>query len=157
MAENESEKKGHLTMPEKRKINPQIASLEIGTRNLRTIKIYPLSFGDQLEMTDLITETIQKFLEARGEKLQEDNIEFVQFVLNLLRNNLTKVIKLISDEDEKMLKEITNLQVTELVTIIYEMNYEESIKNARSLVEKIQPMFQLTGQSQQSASDTPTD
>lgn len=144
-------------MPEKRKINPQIASLEIGTRNLRTIKIYPLSFGDQLEMTDLITETIQKFLEARGEKLQEDNIEFVQFVLNLLRNNLTKVIKLISDEDEKMLKEITNLQVTELVTIIYEMNYEESIKNARSLVEKIQPMFQLTGQSQQSVNDTPTD
>lgn len=144
-------------MPEKRKINPQIASLEIGTRNLRTIKIYPLSFGDQLEMTDLITDTIQNFLEARGKKLQEDNIEFVQFVLNLLRNNLTKIIKLISDEDEKMLKEITNLQVTELVTIIYEMNYEESIKNARSLVEKIQPMFQLTGQSQQSASDIPTD
>lgn len=144
-------------MPEKRKINPQIASLEIGTRNLRTIKIYPLSFGDQLEMTDLITDTIQKFLEARGEKLQEDNIEFVQFVINLLRNNLTKIIKLISDEDENMLKEITNLQVTELVTIIYEMNYEESIKNARSLVEKIQPMFQLTGQSQQSASDIPTD
>lgn len=144
-------------MPEKRKINPQIASLEIGTRNLRTIKIYPLSFGDQLEMTDLITDTIQKFLEARGEKLQEDNIEFVQFVVNLLRNNLAKIIKLISDEDEKMLKEITNLQVTELVTIIYEMNYEESIKNARSLVEKIQPMFQLTGQSQQSANDIPTD
>ena len=133
-------------MPEKRKLNPQIASLEIGIRNLRTIKIYPLSFGDQLEMTDLITETIQKFIEARGDKLQEDNVEFVQFIIDLLRKNLSKIIKLISDEEDTLLKEITNVQVVDMVNIIYEMNYEESIKNAQSLFEKIKPMFQSTGQ-----------
>lgn len=133
-------------MPEKRKLNPQIASLEIGIRNLRTIKIYPLSFGDQLEMTDLITETIQKFIEARGEKLQEDNVEFVQFIIDLLRKNLSKIIRLISDEEDTLLKEITNVQVVDMVNIIYEMNYEESIKNAQSLFEKIKPMFQSTGQ-----------
>lgn len=133
-------------MPEKRKLNPQIASLEIGIRNLRTIKIYPLSFGDQLEMTDLITETIQKFIEARGDKLQEDNVEFVQFIIDLLRKNLSKIIRLISDEEDTLLKEITNVQVVDMVNIIYEMNYEESIKNAQSLFEKIKPMFQSTGQ-----------
>lgn len=133
-------------MPEKRKLNPQIASLEIGIRNLRTIKIYPLSFGDQLEMTDLITETIQKFIEARGDKLQEDNVEFVQFIIDLLRKNLSTIIKLISDEEDTLLKEITNVQVVDMVNIIYEMNYEESIKNVQSLFEKIKPMFQSMGQ-----------
>jgi hypothetical protein len=145
LKENKSEKKGQ-TMPEKRKLNPQIASLEIGIRNLRTIKIYPLSFGDQLEMTDLITETIQKFIEARGDKLREDNVEFVQFIIDLLRKNLSKIIKLISDEENTLLKEITNVQVVDMVNKIYEMNYEESIKNAQSLFEKIKPMFQSTGQ-----------
>lgn len=133
-------------MPEKRKLNPQIANLEIGIRNLRTIKIYPLSFGDQLEMTDLITETIQKFIEARGDKLREDNVEFVQFIIDLLRKNLSKIIKLISDEEDTLLKEITNVQVVDMVNKIYEMNYEESVKNAQSLFEKIKPMFQSTGQ-----------
>ena len=129
----------------KKKLNPQIASLEIGIRNLRTIKIYPLSFGDQLEMTDLITGTIQKFLEERGEKLQEGNVEFVQFIIDLLRNNLGRIIKLISDETEKMLKEITNVQVVEMVDLIYKMNYEESSKNALSLFKKVKDSFRSKG------------
>lgn len=189
-------------MPEKRKINPQIASLEIGTRNLRTIKIYPLSFGDQLEMTDLITETIQKFLEARNDnmyklekKLKElkekilsteetknfdeksidylkekesfenelkelkgkENLKFIQFVIDLFKKNLIRLIKLISDKNEDLLKELTNNQALEIVTLIYKMNYEESLKNGLSLFEEIKILLQQKGQSPQSVKDIPTD
>jgi len=90
------------------KINPQIADLEIGIRNLRTIKIYPLSLGDQLEMTDLITETVQRFFASREDMEKEDDIEFVQFFVNLLKDNLDKILGLIADED--ILKELSNLQ-----------------------------------------------
>ena len=112
-------------MPEpkndKNKINPQVADLEIGIRNLRTIKIYPLSLGDQLEMTDLITETIQEFFASREKMEDKEDAEFVQFFVKILRENLDKILSLITDED--ILKELTNLQAVELADLIYEKNY----------------------------------
>ena len=126
------------------KINPQIADLKIGIRNLRTIKIYPLSLGDQLEMTDLITETVQEFFASREKIENQEDMEFVQFFVKILRENLGKILNLIADED--VLKDLTNLQAVELADLIYEMNYADSIKNAQSLFKKIQPMFQSKGQ-----------
>jgi len=132
-------------MPEKKKINPQIADLEIGIRNLRTIKIYPLSLGDQLEMTDLITETAQKFFASREEIETKNDMDFAQFFVSILRDNIKKILGLITDETDIM-KEISNIQTVDLANLIYEMNYAESIKNAQSLFKKIQPMFQSKGQ-----------
>jgi len=132
-------------MPEKKKINPQIADLEIGVRNLRTIKIYPLSLGDQLEMTDLITETAQKFFASREEIETKNDMDFAQFFVSILRDNIKKILGLITDETDIM-KEISNIQTVDLANLIYEMNYAESIKNAQSLFKKIQPMFQSKGQ-----------
>lgn len=140
-------------MPEKQ-LNPQIADLEIGIRDLRTIKIYPLSLGDQLEMTDLITETVQKFFESREKIEGQNDMDFIQFFVNLLKDNLKEILNLIADED--ISKELSNLQTVELASLIYTMNYEESLKNAHSLFKKIQPMFQSKGQLQPSAKDTPT-
>ena len=132
-------------MPEKKKINPQIADLEIGIRNLRTIKIYPLSLGDQLEMTDIITETAQKFFASREEIETKNDMDFAQFFVSILRDNIKKILGLITDETDIM-KEISNIQTVDLANLIYEMNYAESIKNAQSLFKKIQPMFQSKGQ-----------
>jgi transcription termination factor NusB len=145
-------------MPEKKeRINPQITRLNIGTRNLRTIKIYPASFGDQLEMTDLITETVQEFFKSRESVEQKTDIALVKFLVDLIRDNLIKIIKLISDENEEMLKEITNVQAIELATLVYEMNYGESVKNVQSLFKKIQPLFPSKRPLQQSVKDIPTD
>lgn len=145
-------------MPEKKeRINPQITRLNIGTRNLRTIKIYPASFGDQLEMTDLITETVQEFFKSRESVEQKTDIALVKFLVDLIRDNLIKIIKLISDENEEMLKEITNVQAIELATLVYEMNYGESVKNVQSLFKKIQPLFPSKRPLQQSVKDIPTE
>jgi len=136
-------------MPEKEKkdrINPQTTNIEIGTRSLRTIKVYPVSFGDQLELTDLITSTIQEFYKSREEIENKDDTAMVEFLIGLLRENLARIIKLITDEEETVFKEMTNNQVVELAKLIYEMNYAESLKNAQSLFEKIQQLFQLKRQ-----------
>ena len=41
------------------RLNPQVAEVEIGVRNLRKITIYPLSIADQLSTTDLVSEAIR--------------------------------------------------------------------------------------------------
>lgn len=135
-------------MPENSKLNPQVADLEIGIRNLRTIKIYPASFGEQLKLTDLITETVQKFFLSRdkSEVVQEKDMAMIQFFVELVRNNLGKIIGLVSDESEELLNELTNVQFVRLAELIYEMNYEESIKNVKSLFKKTQVVFQSKGQ-----------
>ncbi len=43
---------------EQRKINPQIMEIEIGIREMRKIKIYPLSMSDQLGLTNMISTAI---------------------------------------------------------------------------------------------------
>ncbi len=141
----------------KERINPQITSFDIGIRNLRTIKIYPASFGDQLEMTDIITETVQEFFKSRESVEQKTDIALVKFLVDLIRDNLIKIIKLISDENEEMLKEISNVQAVELATLVYETNYGESAKNVQSLFKKIQPLFPSKRPLQQSAKNIPTD
>ena len=143
-------------MPEKKELNPQIASLKVGTRNLRTIKIYPAAFGDQLELTDLITKTVQEFINSKEEIEKKIDIEVVQFLLDLVKDNLARIIQIVSDEDGKLLKETTNSQVVELAELIYEMNYTGPAKNVKSLFEKILPLFQLKGQLPQSVKDTHT-
>jgi len=47
-----------MTTPESKKLNPQITDVDIGVRDLRTIKIYPLSLKDE----KLFGDAFQKML-----------------------------------------------------------------------------------------------
>jgi len=129
-------------MPEASRINPQITSFDIGTRTLRTIKIYPASFGDQLELTDLITKTVQHFFSSREELEEKNDIEMVHFFVELFRENFAKIIDLVTYNEEDILKQVTNSQIIELAEIVYEMNYGDSLKKVQSLFMKIQKAFQ---------------
>lgn len=142
-------------MPEKKKINkrinPQIKSVEVGILNLRKIKIYPLSMSDQLSLTDVINEAMKSFFEAdRGG--ENENLVFVSFIVKTIQDNIDRIFKFIApgETPSKLMKEITNNQLSEIVRIIYQDNYEEPVKNVMSLfpTEKIQSV--LERQSQQS-------
>jgi len=146
-------------MTENNKINPQMAKVEIGIRHLRTIIIWPLSVGDQLSMSDLIASTLSEFLENQGTQL-----ELVTFVVDTLQTNLKSILKLVIDESEdaeKLLFELTNEQSLAIITVIFEQNYGSNVKNAKSLFEKVSPLFLViadsTGSSQQSVNGTDID
>ena len=82
-------------------LNPQIVDIEIGIRTLRKITIYPLSTTDQFKMSDLITKALQKFFLKGGKpkaSRDEDDMEFVAFLIGLIRKNIVKVFELICDE-----------------------------------------------------------
>ena len=114
-----------------KKLNPQIHEVPIGTRELRKIKIYPLAAGHQLELTDLISDSVAAFMEIEGKG--EDMIKFVSFILGLIKENIGRIIKYITEENESILMEISNDQLADIVEIVYKENFEGPIKKVQAL------------------------
>lgn len=116
-------------------LNPQIASATIGVRNLREISIYPLSLGDQLSTTNIITEA---FVIVSG---AEDDIEVAGAAVKLIEQNFPLIIEFITDADKdtapEYLNDITNAQAVEIAEIVYEQNYASLIKKVKGLFERI--------------------
>lgn len=147
-------------MPEKKheeRINPRIKNVEIGILSLRKIKIYPLSMTDQLSLTDLINEAMKSFFESDRDG-ENENLIFVSFIVKTIQDNIKKILKFVTPDEkpETVMKEIDNHQLSEIVKIVYQDNYETPVKNVMSLfpTEKIQSV--LERQSQQSVKDTIT-
>ncbi len=166
-----------MDTPEKtdqEKLNPRFRVLEIGTRHLREITLWPMSFGDQLKLKDIIVAAGQEFfttiLPKKLEDAEEakaagiDNIvqdvetmEYIKFFIEQIEKNLSAVLKLAVDDTEdpeKILSEADNVQVSEISTIIFDNNFWEASKNVRSLVNKVKETFQLTRQEPQSVDGT---
>jgi hypothetical protein len=155
-------------MPEHSALNPQVQEVQIGILDLRMIKLFPLSLGDQLALTDTISEELSTFFKEFGKS--DNNIVFINFTVNLIRENIVKILNMIAYEDgengtpekikvdeEELLNTLTNLQLSEIVRIIYETNFEAPGKNVEALIKRIQTIFQLKGQLPLSANDMDTD
>jgi hypothetical protein len=137
-----------------KKLNPRITDVIVGIRDLRTIRIYPLSVADQTETTNIITDALQEFF---SQKL--DDTETVGFVIKLIKENLARVITLATCDEvkgEDLLKDLDNFQATEIAKVIYEVNYEAPGKNVKSLFEKVKSLFQSERPLPQSVDTTPT-
>jgi hypothetical protein len=125
------------TSDEMVRLNPQIKDVEIGIRNLRSIKIYPLSVSDQLTATNLVTSALQVFMTNKDVK--NNDLLSVAFMLEQIRTNASEILKMVLDETESpesVLKDMSNEQMMVIVKAIYEVNYESLSKNVKSLLEK---------------------
>lgn len=149
-------------MPEKRliekrnKLNPQIMEIEIGVRDLRKINIYPLSMADQLSTTDLITQTLQQFF--KEEQDSATDMEFVAFTVNVIKENMGRLLSMATDEDgEKLLSQMTNLQASQVAEILYDVNFGSVVKNVQGLITKIKGILPSMRPLPQSAKDTDTE
>jgi len=139
-------------------LNPQIASVTIGVRNLRKINIYPLALGDQLSVTNILKEG---FIAISG---ADDDIEMAGIVVGLLEQNIPMILEFITDSDKfpttELIKDVTNTQAVEIAEIVYEQNYASLIKKVKGLFEKIQKEMKKIpskGPSQPSVNITDTD
>jgi hypothetical protein len=129
-----------------KKANPRIRSVEIGIKEVRKIKLYPLSIQDQMELSDIVSESFFAFF--ANEEEEKSNAEILSFALQTVRGNLDRILELIADPEQKVtLKEIDNTQASAIVGEIIDMNYanELLVKNAKSLFEKIQSLFPSRG------------
>ena len=137
-------------MDEMNQLNPQIQEVAIGTRKIRTVKIYPLSMADQLALTSTVVDSIQKLFEKR----EESNFLFAGEIRSAISDNLGKILSFVTDEGETLLNEISNVQAVEIAELIYSMNYETLEKKVRTLIEKIRKAFLLPKLQQPSSEDT---
>jgi len=122
---------------ENKMLNPQITDVYIGTRDLRKITLYPLSIKDQMSLSDVITSAIQTFVSTNA----ADDKEMIAGIIVLITQNMGKVLSLVTglpeEECGKMYEEMTNLQASDIVEKIYEINYGCIAKNVVGLLEKI--------------------
>lgn len=121
-------------------LNPQIKEISVGTRALRKVTIYPLSMSDQFDMTEVVVEAFQQFSSVDMDSAAD--MEVVSSMMSLIEDNLEKIIKLVTSEDEDIkFSELTNDQFSELVVSIFEVNYESSIKKFQTLFGKVKAMM----------------
>ena len=117
-------------------LNPQIREISVGTKELRKVTIYPLSMADQFNMTDAIVAAAGQFSTLDPKSLSDTAI--VATMVNLIEENLQDLFNLLLDEEEQIaFTELTNDQFTDVVAIVYEVNYENSIKKLQDLIGKI--------------------
>jgi hypothetical protein len=120
-------------------LNPDIKEVLVGVRKLRKIQLYPLSVVDQFKVTDLFQEALGAFLVTKN----MDNTQLIALFIHVFKSNLPKVLSLVIDPEEDidtLLAEITNNQLSDIVTIIYKSNYEVISKNVGGLLKNLPQM-----------------
>ncbi len=121
-------------------LNPQIQTISVGTKELREVTIYPLSMADQFGMTDIIVEAFTRFSAMTGDEVKDT--ELIASAMSLIEENLSTILKLVVGADEDVtFSELTNDQFSSIVTLVFEVNYESSIKKLQALVEKVKVML----------------
>ena len=117
-------------------MNPDITTVKIGIRKLKEITIYPLSIASQLSATEIIGEIMSKV--SSFDDINEEQV--IQEFLNILKANINKLLNFVVDE-EVDLSELTNPQLEAIITIVYDCNYKDVIKNSKDLMGKIKPLL----------------
>ena len=146
------------------KLNPQITSVYIGTRNLRKVVLYPMAMADQKEFGSIFQKTLEEYFNRTTESesiSQEDLLPFIADLKGIIGDNMLEILRIVSDlekeEVDKFFREATTLQVTEIVNKVVEANFEDPLKNLQSLFEKgmnLYEQFQLKRQLLAFLSDT---
>jgi len=120
-------------------LSPDIREIVIGKRiPTRPLKLYPLSVGDQLKMTDIIAEMVAEILAMSAD---QDDKALILTLFPIVAENIKQVLKYVIDEEEdidEVLNMITNVQLEALAEAILDVNYAMFSKNGKGLFKKIQ-------------------
>lgn len=139
-------------------LNPKIKTIELGIEELHTYTIYPLSMADEFKLFDTISDIAEKISGITDESTETETTTVVLTVFDVLKENITEVLKMVTKKDNRPeLNDIDNEQFTELLEMIFDMNFTGSVKNFQSLVGKIKNMFPQTRRSAQSSNTQPTE
>jgi len=129
-------------MDEKR-INPQIAEVEVGIQYLRKISIYPLSLYHEKNLSKKIATFLGTFSEASVEGAA-GAMSIGVFAADFIMENIEEILSYAAPEEnaQTLMQEITSDQAVEIAKIIYEINYETIIKKVLELLSRMKPKAQ---------------
>ncbi len=125
-----------------KKLNPEIKEVEIGVRELRTIKIFPLSAKDQFDLTSRLVDVLSKMSEEFSTE-NVSNEEALIFIQTIISDNLEIILEYVVDEEQRpTFNELTNNQLYTIAETIFEVNYEGFLKNFQSLFKRAKSLIQ---------------
>ena len=144
-------------------LNPDIRTVQIGVRELYNLTIYPLSFGQQIKMSETIGDAVAGFYQNKG----TTDAELVAFIVKLLGENAKEILGYITDPDEvkeimegAKAKEITdcltNKQLFAIGEHIYEDNFKDPSEKVRTMFETIKKEYLSDMLSPESSEDIPS-
>ena len=149
-------------------LNPEIQEFTVGARTIKKVKIYPLSFADQRKATELIKAVFaeleqgafdvkygtpdvaedasakdkEKAATQAAEAKSKAEIAVVEKGVEFIRKHIQKFADLVTDEDNRIeVDELTNNQLSGLVVMIYDMNFDGMVKNFQGLFEKVKKIL----------------
>ena len=126
-------------------LNPRIKTISLGIHEIKEYTIYPLSMADEFKLIDRITNAAGTLAAATD----SSDMELVGTGIGLIKENIEPILELVTKEDNRpTLDDIDNVQFTELIDLIYEINFGGAAKNVQSLVGKIKNLFPSTRPSQ---------
>lgn len=141
----------------KDRMNPKIKKFEYGNKEIFSVDLYPLSIGDQKKALEIVLEVVQEF--ASPEFVGKPDIEIAPKIIEILNKNIVKILSMIAEVPEEssqsILDHCTNDQFVQLIDIIWEVNFEDALKNGMSLFGKIRMMYPSKRQSPYSSDTTP--
>lgn len=119
---------------------PIIREIQIGIEEVKEYKVYPLSVANFMELTEIIKEFIQAFIaeEAQADSRKHD-AEMFPVLLEIFGKHINKIIHMvIRNAPEDITEQMTGAQLVGLAHIVYEANYEDILKNLKTLFPNIE-------------------
>lgn len=107
------------------------------------ITLWPLSVGDQLKVSSLVTGFLNTLANMIMAEERPSEAAIVASAVNLVAQDITKVVAIAADlpEDDDRVKSLldnmTNMQMAQLVEYIWDTNYGAVRKNYASLMEEL--------------------
>ena len=114
-----------------------------GKKNQYNLTLWPLSVGDQLKVSGLVTGFIGTLATILTSEERPNEAVVVDTAISLVANNITKIVALTADlpeDDERivnLMDNMTNMQMAHLVEYIWETNYGSVRKNYAGLMEEL--------------------
>jgi hypothetical protein len=145
-------------MDELEQLNPRAKILTIGTRKLKNISIYPLSFADEGKFIDEIIQAFIRFMALPEE--ERSNAVLITMANDLINTNIPKILSFIIDQEEienafgagaNILSYVDNDQLLDIVRVVYDQNFGEQIqKKVTATMETWKNLFlqKVVGQDQ---------
>lgn len=114
-----------------------------GKKNQYNLTLWPLSVGDQLKVSGLVTGFIGTLATILTSEERPNEAVVVDTAISLVAKNITKIVALTADlpeDDERivnLMDNMTNMQMAHLVEYIWETNYGSVRKNYAGLMEEL--------------------
>lgn len=121
-------------------LNPRIRTTAIGIKELRQVKIYPLSIADQTEVVELVTVLINSIAEQNLDGLSE--VQIAEMFGSTIAHNIKTIIGFVTDPNDLVqLSEIDNSQLVEIIGHIVTVNFGDVVGELKALWNRAMQLF----------------